>query len=326
MNIILVTSPRSNAGKTAFCVALGQWIRRRGQRVGYRRLAGVGASEDAGFIRSVLRLSESIPALTPDPTEITPALSAGFEVLLIEADAATDPALCIRALAGQVTVIPLIVARYVADGLAEMVIAHAAALGLSGARVLVNVVPDKGRRKVQQDVIPQLQAAGLSVIGIVPQDKILLGTTAGDLARALEAEVLCADDGLDLPVEAVMIAAMSDEGAEPYFRRHTRKAVVAAGDRPDIHLPALATDTSCIILTDGRDPDPTVLKTADQNGVPLLKVAEDTLTILERISDTMSRVRCHHKHKVSRALAHFSAHANLGALLADLGLASEAIR
>jgi BioD-like phosphotransacetylase family protein len=102
-----------------------------------------------------------------------------------------------------------------------------------------------------------------------------------------------------------MISAMSDEGAEEYFRRIGRKAVVAGGDRPDIHMPALATDTSCIVLTEGHDPDPTVLKTAEDQGVPLLKVRPSTVATLEHISDALGSARFRQAHKVGRAVALF---------------------
>jgi len=184
----------------------------------------------------------------------------------------------------------------------------------------LNAVPEKGVRQARQRITPDLESAGLSVLGVVPQDRVLLGTTVGELAKALDAEVLCATDQLSLPVEAVMIAAMSDEGAEDYFRRISRKAVVAAGDRPDIHMPALATDTSCIVLSQYLDPDPTVFKTADQQGVPLLKVRPDTFVVLDQIAMHFSEVRFRQSHKVGPAVSAFREHLNETALFSTLGI------
>jgi BioD-like phosphotransacetylase family protein len=174
---------------------------------------------------------------------------------------------------------------------------------LGKPQVIINAVPEKGLRYVRQRVGPALAAAGLPLVGVIPQDRALLGMSVGDLARALNADVLCAADNLDQPVEAVMIAAMADEGAESYFRRVARKAVVAGGDRPDVHLPALATDTSCIVLTEGKDPDPTVLETAADQGVPLLKVGPSTLETLDHISDALRRARFRQRFKLARAVA-----------------------
>ncbi|HVC32547.1 MAG TPA: DRTGG domain-containing protein [Chloroflexota bacterium] len=316
MSILFVTSPENNAGKTALIVALGQRLGRLGKRVGYRRLPGPGASADATFVRSALQQRESLDVICPPPDGIASSLQADFDVLLVEAG---DP-VAAAATANGFDVVPLIVTRFAVDHVAETSIAHARALSLDRANVLINAVPDKGRRQVQQRIVPALQDAGLNVVGIIPQDRTLLGTTVGELARALEAEVLCAGDQLSLPVEAVMIAAMSDEGAEEYFSRIPRKAVVAAGDRPDIHMPALATDTSCIVLSAGLAPDPTVFKTADQQGVPLLQVSPDTMAVLDRIAEHFGQVRFHQRHKIGPAVALLREHLDEAALFTILGM------
>jgi len=324
MSVVLVTSPDTNAGKTAICVALGQRLRRLGKQVAYRRVSGPGADADAKMVASALRQSDSPDSLVHPAEAIAGSLRGEADVVLVEASISSTRTV-VAALSTETT-ISLIVARYVPDDLAQTIVDHATVAGIASAQVIINAVPDKGQRQVDQRVAPALHAAGLTVVGVVPQDRIMLGMTARELAVALDAEVLCGADGLDGPVEAVMVAAMSDEGAEPYFRRLNRKAVVAAGDRPDIHMPALATDTTCIVLTEGRDPDPTVLKTADQQSVPLLKVGPDTTATLDRISDAWSKIRFHQSHKVSRAYALYQSHVAEASLLEALGVTSEVVR
>lgn len=316
MSILFVTSSNANAGKTALSVALGRRLGRMGKRVGYRRLPGAGAADDAAFVRSALQQRESLEVICPPSDKVEDALKADFDVLIVEAGDFNSAA----SIARSAEVVTVIVARFSTDNLAEAVVQHAQALGVSQANVILNAVPDKGQRQVRQRIAPALQEAGLSVIGIVPQDRALLSTTVGELATALEAEVLCADDRLDLPVEAVMIAAMSDEGAEDYFQRIPRKVVVAAGDRPDIHMPALATDTSCIVLSQGLNPDPTVFKTADQQGVPLLKVKPDTMVVLDQIADHFNEVRFRQKHKIGPAVSLLQEHLDEAALFTILGI------
>jgi BioD-like phosphotransacetylase family protein len=316
MTTVFLTSPETNAGKTMLAIALGQRLGRMGKRVGYRRLPGPGASEDAAFAGTALQQREPAEVIGPPPERIGESLKSDADVLLVEAGDAA-----VAATVAQVEgVIPLVVARFGVDNLAETIIAHVRSIGVPRANVVINVVPDKGLRQVRQRVLPALQEAGLTVVGVLPQDRILLGTTVGELSAALGAEVLCAHDQLSLPVEAVMIAAMSDEGAEEYFRRVSRKAVVAAGDRPDIHMPALATDTSCIVLSQGLDPDPTVFKTADQQGIPLLKVKPDTMTTLDEIADHFYQVRFRQRHKIGPAVGLSRAYLDEGTLFAALGI------
>ena len=316
MTTVFLTSPEVNAGKTTFAITLGRRLRHVGRRVDYRRVAGRGASGDVAFVETALGLHGSPDPICPSADSIAEMLTSSADVLLVEAGDPEASGLIARA-DGVITVI---VARFQAENLDDRIIAHAHAIGTSRALVLINVVPDKGLRQVRRRVIPALQEANLKVIGVIPQDRVLLGTTVENLATFLRAQVLCARDQLDRPVEAVMIAAMSDEGATEYFQRMARKVVVAAGDRPDIHLPALSTDTSCIVLSQGLDPDPTVLETAEEVGVPLLKVQPDTLDVLELIADHFAEVRFRQPHKIGPALALFRAHLDEAVLFDVLGI------
>lgn len=316
LTTVVVTSPDSNAGKTTFAITLGRRLRHLGKTVDYRRVSGRGASGDAAFAATALGLADPATLIATPASGVDEMPSSSADVVLIEAGNPEMSAPFARASSAS----SVIVARFQADSLADRIIDHARALGISRAPVLINVVPEKGLRQVRRRVIPALQEANLQVVGVIPQDRVLLGTTVADLASFLRAQVLCARDQLDRPVEAVMIAAMSDEGATEYFQRMSRKVVVAAGDRPDIHLPALSTDTSCIVLSQGLDPDPTVLATADQLGVPLLKVQPDTFDVLELIADHFAEVRFRQQHKLGPALALFRAHLDEGALFGAIGI------
>jgi BioD-like phosphotransacetylase family protein len=310
VTIILVSSPEANTGKTAVIVGLGQRLRRQGTRIEYRRISGSEAAADAAFVSKVFRSSDGPSASPLDARCLVgelsrPASPTDVTFVEVDADAVFSPE-DFSALS-QLGSRSLVVARFHAAGLIDTIIAHAGLIPLTPTAVIINSVPDKGRRLLEKRVVPALSSAGLKVVGIVPQDRTLLGLSVGDLARSLGADVLCANDALDEPVEGVMISAMSDEGAEEYFRRLRRKAVIAGGDRPDIHMPALATDTTCIILTEGHDPDPTVLKTSEDQSVPLLKVQPSTMETLDHVSDTLVSTRFRQTFKVSRAMGLFGA-------------------
>lgn len=310
MSIVLVSSPESNAGKTTAIVALGQRLRRQGLRVDYRRTEGPEGGADAAFVSSVLRLTDT-PAGIPVQAGLFVRDSAPFlaasDVTFLEVDDLAALNADVIASLNRHGARSLIVARYHVDGLVEAIVEQARLVTLGSTAVLLNAVPEKGRRLVEQRVVPALTAAGLDVVGVIPLDRSLLGMSVGDLARRLGAEVLCAAESLDEPVEGVMISAMSDEGAEKYFQRLSRKAVIAGGDRPDIHMPALATDTSCIVLTEGYDPDPTVFKTADDQSVPLLKVKPSTMETLDNVSSALAEGRFRQVYKVARSVALFGA-------------------
>ena len=59
------------------------------------------------------------------------------------------------------------------------------------------------------------------------------------------------------------------------------KALITGGDRSDIHLVALETATRCLILTGNLRPMPEVVRRAEELGVPVLLVRQNTLEVVE---------------------------------------------
>jgi hypothetical protein len=105
---------------------------------------------------------------------------------------------------------------------------------------------------------------------------------------------------VDELVEHLMVGAMSVESALSYFRRKPNKAVITGGDRPDIQLAALETSTKCVILTGNLHPSPIILGRAEEVGVPMVLVRQDTLTAVEVIERFFGKTRFHLEKKVRR--------------------------
>ena len=325
MLALYVCSPSAGAGKTALCVGLARRLAADGLAVAYLKPVGSSACDgsqpavdpDVAFARQALRLRLPPEILTPvdlarppqDGVEAARRLHAAFEAAAQGRDAVLLEGAPNLRVGGEIGLSApevlallearaLVVAPYAPEGLAESILDAHRALGGRAVGVVINLVPELGRRHVEQVVRPALAAAGAELLGVLPLSEELLGVTVGELAAALQGRFLCAEDQADLPVEAYMISAMSDLGADDYFRRRVRKAVIASGDRPDTHLPALQTDTSCIVLTNGLDPDPTVLALARDQGVPLIKVPTDTFATLEVVADLLPTVRFRQPFKV----------------------------
>jgi hypothetical protein len=122
----------------------------------------------------------------------------------------------------------------------------------------------------------------------------------GDLVEFLSGQVLCCTDKMDELVEHLMVGAMSVDSALSYFRRKPNKAVITGGDRPDIQLAALETSTKCVILTGNLRPSPIILGRAEEVGVPMILVRQDTLTAVEVIERFFGKTRFHLEKKVNR--------------------------
>ncbi|NIV40048.1 MAG: hypothetical protein GWN58_64790, partial [Anaerolineae bacterium] len=166
--------------------------------------------------------------------------------------------------------------------------------------VVLNGIPRQRMPFVQETVKPGLEARGVPVLAVLPQERLLLSVSVGDLTKFLSGRVLCCQDKMDELVEHLMVGAMSVDSALSYFRRKPNKAVITGGDRPDIQLAALETSTKCVILTGNLQPSPIILGRAEEVGVPMILVRQDTLTAVEVIERFFGKTRFHLEKKVCR--------------------------
>jgi len=63
-------------------------------------------------------------------------------------------------------------------------------------------------------------------------------------------------------------------------------------------LAALETSTKCLILTGNLEPNPIILGRAEEIGVPVLLVKEDTLTTVQNIESFFGKTRFHQPKKI----------------------------
>lgn len=196
---------------------------------------------------------------------------------------------------------------------------YAAARGVSVLGTVFNHVPPTLVEKCAGVYRPLLEARGFRVRGVVPRNDALAAPTAAEYRDALGAEVLCCGDRLDRRVEDVLIGAMTLESAFPVLRRVPRKAVITGGDRADLALAALETDTSVVILTGGAFPDVRVLSRAEERGVPILLVGLDTLQAVERLHDVSAKLKPHDQAGIAAARAAVQEHVDWEEVLRTIG-------
>ncbi|KAF5067612.1 Phosphate acetyltransferase [anaerobic digester metagenome] len=143
-----------------------------------------------------------------------------------------------------------------------------------------------------------LESKGIKVLGCVPHIPEMTYFTVKEVAEALSANVLVGEGHMDRVVEGVFIGAMTMETALKYMRRHRRKAIITGGDRSDIQLAALSTDTSCLILTGGMYPANQVVSKAYEKGIPILVTRYDTLATSEMVEHLIARIEPQDSEKV----------------------------
>jgi len=350
MVTLYIASSEPYAGKTLTSLVLGTRWQRQGRRVGYLKPLGIlpvtvdnqVTDEDAQFVAHHLHL-RSAPAdlcpllLGPEVCRLDPqqaqarikqafaACSAGVEVMLVGGAGSLltrgamlelDGVSLARMLDAKV----LLVGRCQSFLDADSIIACYKALGDRLVGVILNLVPPRERDRIWDDVVPCLEARGIPILGVLPQDPILQSVSVRELAEATGGELLCGGEAAEELVENFVVGAMNVERALRYFRRTPRKCVITGGDRSDIQLAALETPTRCLILTGDLRPSHTVLARAQELRVPVLLVRDDTLTTVTTIEEMLGKLRVRQPRKIEHALEQFESHLELAELDLALGL------
>ncbi|MFO8236733.1 MAG: phosphotransacetylase family protein [Prochlorococcaceae cyanobacterium] len=202
----------------------------------------------------------------------------------------------------------------------DALLAAREALGERLAGVVLNGVDPDRIGDLRREIVPALERLGIPVLGVMPRSPLLRSVTVEELARRLQAEVLCSHDRLDLLVETLSIGAMNVNSAMEFFRRRRNMAVVTGADRTDIQLAALEASTQCLILTGVGEPLPQLVTRAEELDVPLLKVEHDTLTTVEVIEQAFGHVRLHEAVKATYAVRLVEEHCDFTSLFQRLAL------
>jgi len=356
MTTLYITSTETFSGKSALCVGLGKRFQREGYRIGYMkpvsagiRLAAGIADEDAEFFKQTFALPDPPEDMVPvvlgprtveeiltgeDTTDFLAKLRTAYQRVAQGRDLVILEGGC-NLREGYLVGLPtplvgdllnareLVVIKYNDDlQMLDDALTSRVRLGDSLIGVVLNAIPRQRMPFVQEVVRPALQERGISVLGVLPQERLLLSMSVGELAEILSGTILCCADKSDELVEHLMVGAMSVDSALTYFRRKPNKAVITGGDRPDIQLAALETSTKCLILTGNLRPSPIIQGRAEEVGVPMILVRQDTLTTVEIIDRFFGKTRFHLEKKIQRFEELLQDRFDFEALYQALGLGS----
>jgi BioD-like phosphotransacetylase family protein len=354
MATLYVTSTETFSGKSALCVGIAKHLDRDGLRIGYMKPLSSGArladglvDEDAEFFKQTFDLPDSLDDMVPiglpsrtveallkgeEETDFVARLDAAYarisegrDVVVLEGGANLREGYLIGLptpeVARRLGASALVVVKYADDlQVLDDALTAQTRLGDSLLGIVLNAIPRPRMPFVQETVKPALEARGVPVLAVLPQERLLLSVSVGDLVEFLSGTVLCCPDKMDELVEHLMVGAMSVDSALSYFRRKPNKAVITGGDRPDIQLAALETSTKCVILTGNLRPSPIILGRAEEVGVPMILVRHDTLTAVEVIERFFGKTRFHLEKKVHRFEEMLEDRFDFARLYAALGL------
>ena len=171
-------------------------------------------------------------------------------------------------------------------------------------------------------LLPSMSSQGLVSLGVVPEDRILLSVTVGQLAAHLGGDLAIGEQFTDRLVENCMVGGLGLDEGTLYFGLKDNKAVIVRGDRPDIQMAALQTPTACMVLTKGIRPIEYVQYEAELEEVPIVVVQSDTLTTMDLLNSVQDKARFDHAAKLERYKELITEHVDIEALYAGLGIAA----
>lgn len=161
------------------------------------------------------------------------------------------------------------------EGLAN----YCKSIGANLAGVILNRVPLKRTAKARAAA----ESAGLKVLAVVPEDKLLASPTLRDIITALEAETSFLNGSEARIIERPVIASISADPGQGYFVHVNPSAVIVRSDKPDLQLSALNAGATCLIITGAYPILSYVLDRAEADDVPMLRTQQDTVQTVETI-------------------------------------------
>ncbi len=155
--------------------------------------------------------------------------------------------------------------------------------GVDLAGVILNKVQDVCEFK---EVYLETIREKINVFGVLPYEQELTYLSVSYLSEFLFAKVLAGEKGLNKVVKHIFVGALSANAAlrNPLFREEN-KLIITGGDRTDMLLAALESDTAGIVLTNSILPPSSIIAKAEERNVPLLLVSSDTYHTAKQIDD-----------------------------------------
>jgi len=328
-------------------------LRKKGFNIGYLKPFGIGTTyigeklvdEDAYSTAEVLNTGDKIEDICPilmdrpyieftnsvNPEELRNKvvdsfnrISDGRDVVLIEGaldySVGKSIGMCDVSISSMLQSDVLMVAKYTKDFILDQILVSKELFGERLRNIVFNQIGGYKKAYVENIATPMLSKNGIDVIGMIPRDPVLSGLYVSEIKEGLQGEFLV-EPHVDEIIERFLIGAMSPQSALMYFREARNAAVVTGGDRSDLQIVALEVpNIKCLLLTGNLEPTKIVLGKAEEKGIPVILVKEDTLSTIERLNEIFGKARIKGEAKIKRIKELVSNHVDVEKLIKSLGL------
>lgn len=337
MVALYVTSSEKGSGKTTVCAGLGKTFADSGKTVGFfkpiiadsQNPSTTGADSDTTFMKRLLALEEPVELLSPIlpdknnlPNKIKEAynkISRGKDIVIIEGISGINQTAgsIVSALDARV----LVIESYGTELLKESDSYHGN-FGKNLLGVLINNLPPSLVDHLHDEVSNRLGKKGVSILGSLPENRILVAPTVGELAEMVHGELISnTDDSAEL-VENIMLGGMSVDSGLEYMSHKVNKAVIVRNERSDMQLAALETSTRCLVITGSSAPRPIIVARAKEKSIPIILTGDDISTITTSIEAALSTTTLKQENKLPVIVDIMKQHLNLQVVYQGLGIAA----
>ena len=321
MSLLIIASDRPGAGKTATALALARISTENGGTISAFKPFSHGDQDPDQAVFSELanpapdgwpiQIGDSGPtrddiASAAHPLSIA---AAGDNLAIVEILSEIDAG-GLAELADAWDASVLLVAAYRRDLRASDLEEWQYALGDRLAGVLVNGLTRYLGTEANERLLPSLSDAGIPLVGLVPEDRLMLSVTVDEIRSGLNGRYVVEEGDVNAPVEWFQVGAMSLDPGELRFGLYENNAVVVRGDRPDIQMSALNSSISCLVLTGGLEPIEYITYEAGEEEIPVMVVETDTDSTMLALNDITTGARMNNSLKVRRFAELLRTHAD----------------
>jgi BioD-like phosphotransacetylase family protein len=354
MRSVLVSSTEPYAGKSALCLALAMKLKEKGLKVGYMKPVGTIivnkdgelADDDAVSMKKMLGLEERLDEISPilfthqlledvlegKEKQLATKLEKTFrqvskdkDVVVLESAGGINGSAVLGLSDSEVARITgsriLLVSKYYDEYTVDRITTYLKLLPPDAEilGIIFNNTSVERMSFVREKVAPYFDRKCIPVLGIIPENRELKTISAREIAGGLNGQVLAGKDNLDVTVEGIVVGAMSPDSAIKVFRRKHNRALITGGDRADLQMAAMEARLPVIILTGNLYPASPVLGRAEEMGVPVVLVPDDTITTVDHMETLMKQVRVRNMRKADIMKSMFDEHVDTEKIISALG-------
>lgn len=331
MSILYVVSDRPGAGKTALCMGLTRLLRAQSKTVAVVKPVADDENDiDAAMYADLLgadmsgwpvAIAENVSGSNLDEVNaLISSLATDHDIVIVEGSNGLAGTLG-RIICDNVDAKVLVIAGYDSSLSHGVVLTAGAPYGGRVIGYIINGVTQYMGTDARTNLVPQIAAQasmrGARVLGLIPEDRRLLGVSVSQIAAHLDGEFISEEMEEDALVEYLMVGGMSLDPGEYYYGIHDNRAAIVRGDRPDLQMSALGAPgfTACLVATGGITPIEYVRYEAEQEETPIILVQADTLDTMARLDNLLNSSRFSHPDKLRRSVALLDEHVDIEGLL-----------